>query len=73
MDDRLARVFSANLSRLLGEIGKSRYGLARDVGISESTLYDYAHGRSLPSVDTLIRISDALDITCDDLLRQRHT
>lgn len=45
----------------------TRKELAKEIGISDSTLAGYENGHRLPNVDILIKLSDYLDVSMDYL------
>lgn len=54
-----------------GQLRKNRmiqYELAKAAGISERTLSRYFTYRSMPSIDTVYRIAEALNCTVNDLM-----
>ncbi|MFJ1528194.1 helix-turn-helix domain-containing protein [Streptomyces mirabilis] len=53
------------------EVGdESNYAIAQRAGVPESTLSRLLTGRTTPSADTLVALSDAYGITVDDLLQR---
>ena len=57
--------------KVRGQLRKNRmmqYELAKASGISERTLSRYFTYRSMPSIDTVYRIAEALNCTVDDLM-----
>ena len=61
--------FCERLKRSMG--GRSIAGLARDVGISESTMGAIANGKSVPGTSTLAGICEALEVDANYLLGLR--
>ena len=52
----------------MSEKNLTAYRLAKDTGISNSTLADWKSGKSIPKVDKLIIIADYLDVSINYLL-----
>jgi transcriptional regulator with XRE-family HTH domain len=53
---------------LIKQKGLSAYKVAKDTGISQTTLSDWKRGRSIPKTDKLQKIADYLGVTLDYLL-----
>ena len=53
---------------LIKQNGLSAYKVAKDTGISQTTLSDWKRGRSIPKTDKLQKIADYLGVTLDYLL-----
>lgn len=54
--------------RLLNERGITPYRLAKDTGISPSTLSDWKNNKSVPKNDKMQKIADYLNVSVDYLL-----
>jgi transcriptional regulator with XRE-family HTH domain len=54
--------------KLTAERGWSYYDVARETGMSPSTLYKYYHACIMPGVDTLAALADVFDMTMDELI-----
>lgn len=52
-----------NIKERREQLGISQKELAEKVGISQSFLCDIEQGRSKPSIDTAIKISQVLNVT----------
>ena len=52
-----------NIKEKRERLGISQKELAEKVGISQSFLCDIEQGRSKPSIDTAVRLADALGIS----------
>lgn len=50
------------------EKGFTLLSLARNVGVSLKTIYNYESGAREPSIAMLIRLAEVLDCTIDDLI-----
>ena len=61
-------VFWTVLPRFMTIAGKNQTELAKDVGVSKSTVNCWIKRKSFPEIDTVQRIADALGCKTDDLL-----
>ena len=52
-----------NIKEKREELGITQKELAEKIGISQSFLCDIEQGRSKPSIDTAVKLADALDIS----------
>ena len=52
-----------NIKEKRERLGISQKELADKIGISQSFLCDIEQGRSKPSIDTAVKLADALDIS----------
>ena len=52
-----------NIKERREELGMSQKELAEKAGISQSFLCDIEQGRSKPSIDTAVKLADALSIS----------
>lgn len=55
-------------AKLLKESGVTAYRVAKETGVSQSTLTDWKNGRSTPKVDKLTKIADYFGVSLDYLL-----
>jgi transcriptional regulator with XRE-family HTH domain len=55
------------LQKALDKRGVTQYGLAKQLGVGQSKVNDWARGRSIPHVVTVIRISRILGVSVDEL------
>jgi transcriptional regulator with XRE-family HTH domain len=62
------KAFVDNLRRITKEKKISQVELADLIGISKSTLGHYFTGNTSPSLEILVKIADALNVSCDELL-----
>ena len=53
---------------LIKQKGLSAYKVAKDTGISQTTLSDWKRGRSIPKTDKLQKIADYFGVSVDYLL-----
>lgn len=61
-------VFWTVLPRFMTIAGKNQTELAKDVGVSKSTVNCWIKRKSFPEMDTIQKIADALGCKTDDLL-----
>ena len=64
-----AEVIGRNLQRLINERGTTQAAIAQKLGIARSGINKNVQGVSSPSPRNIVRISRALGVTADDLLR----
>ena len=64
-----AEVIGRNLQRLINERGTTQAAIAQKLGIARSGINKYVQGVSSPSPRNIVRISRALGVTADELLR----
>lgn len=67
-DSKLRKAFGARVKQLRKQRHWTQKELARKVEIRFQLLNKYEGGQHIPSVETLIRLADALDVTVDYLL-----
>ena len=60
--------FGENLRGILARRKITQAELAGKLGVSQGTVCQWTHGRFYPSVQTLIRIAELLDVSLDELL-----
>lgn len=60
--------FGKRLRKLAAEHGLTMYDLAKETGMSASSLYKYAHQYIMPGVDTLAALADVFGMTMDELM-----
>ena len=65
----LIRAFGKRVTRLREERGVSRQDLARMAGIDETSLATLERGQREPRLITLMRLSQGLDVSPNDLVR----
>lgn len=61
-----------NIQRLADVKGWTLYRLSKESGVSLTVLYSLDKKELGPTADTLIRLADALEVTVDDLIRERR-
>lgn len=59
--------FGENLKSVLEEYGMSQGELAKELGISRSSVNMYISGKRMPSIKTLVNIAHVLDCELTDL------
>lgn len=65
-------MFSKNMRFYRLKARMTKKALAEACGVTPMAITHYEAGDRRPSMDTLLRISSALDVTLADLLRRRH-
>lgn len=68
MEPNNKEVFSRNLRTYMSKKGKSRKDIARDIGVSYSTLTDWVNGNKYPRIDKIETLADYFGITKADLI-----
>lgn len=63
--------FAKNLKKYRKQKNFSQTELAEQIHFGYTAIANYESGRNEPSIDTLIRLADALQITVDDLVRAK--
>lgn len=68
---KYAQAFARNLKRAIVDAGyQTQSGFARAIGITSSGLSLYLKGRRIPDTRLLLRISQVLHISIDELLNE---
>ena len=62
-------IFKKKLEELRKSKGITQKDLAKDLGVSRTTIGYYESGERLPDIETAVKIADYFDITCDELIR----
>ena len=60
--------FRSRLPQLCAEYGITKYQLKKRTGIPESAIYNWQAGRTNPTIESLVRIAQALNCTVDHVL-----
>ena len=60
--------FGTNLRAVMEETKTSQYRIEKDLHISGSTMYNWLTNKSLPNVESLIKLSKYMDVSIDYLL-----
>ncbi len=66
-------IFSSNLRFYLLRAGKTQIDLVHDLGVTSSTVSDWANAKKYPRVDKMQAIADYLGILLSDLREIRNT
>lgn len=61
-----------NIQRLIEERGWTIYRLAKESGVTVSALYNIGKKRQGPYVETLVKLADALNVSLDELVREKE-
>lgn len=61
-------LFSVQLRKVMLEKKKTEYRLVKTTGISKSLFYSWLSGKSLPSIDNIIKLANALECSIDYLV-----
>lgn len=60
------------LREYLSEVGMTQAELATQVGVKQPTVWEWLNGKSKPSADRLLVLSEITGITVDELLKGAH-
>lgn len=66
--ENLNEQITKNIKREIEYSGKSKSQIAKEIGISAPTLSQYLSGRAQPTLATLTRLCQTLEISADDIL-----
>lgn len=64
--------FSIAFAQILNEYGITRYQLNKHTKIANSRIDDWYHGRRLPSLENIIKLSQYFDCSLDTLLAREY-
>lgn len=67
-EDMLRAKISENIRTEIDLSGKSKTDIAKAIGVSKPTLSQYISGKVQPSLVTLSRLCNYLEISADDIL-----
>ncbi|WP_339194685.1 helix-turn-helix transcriptional regulator [Paenibacillus sp. FSL P4-0176] len=67
----MGKAIEENMQRLIGAKGWTVYRLSKESGVAVSALYSIGKKRQGPYVETLIKLSNALGCTVDDLVKEQ--
>lgn len=67
-EDMLRAKISENIRTEIDLSGKSKTDIAKAIGVSKPTLSQYLSGKVQPSLVTLSRLCNYLEISADDIL-----
>lgn len=62
-------IFSKNLTEMMNEDNISQDDLAKEVGVSQPTISKYINGQCMPSIFTLIKLSEVFFCSLDDFFK----
>ncbi|WP_458407704.1 helix-turn-helix domain-containing protein [Anaerotignum sp.] len=65
--------FAKNLRKFRKQKGYSQEKLAKALNYGYTAIANYESGRNEPSLDDLIRLAEALDVTLDELIGMEFT
>jgi len=68
-DEKVAMALGERIRQLRKEHGWSQAQLGNQVGTDSQRISRYENGRITPSVDALVRLADALEVSVDYLVR----
>ena len=68
MEQNLDLMITENLKREIEQSGITKTEIARQVGVSKSTISQYLSGRAQPTLATLSKLCKVLDCSADDIL-----
>lgn len=60
--------FKERFNEVLKTCGKSQVEIAAAIGVSKQCVSDYKSGKSVPSIETLFKLCDFLDVSSDYLI-----
>lgn len=66
--ENLQDVFSKRLKQIIQESDMTQHKLARATGLTDVTISRYTNGTRLPGADELLKLSNALSVSVDDLI-----
>jgi putative transcriptional regulator len=61
------------LKEILKEKGLTQLFIAKAMNLTAVTINQWATGKSMPSLESLLKLCDILDISLDDLVIQKKT
>ena len=64
----LAQKITQNLKNEIEHSGKTKAEIAQAIGVSRPAITQYCTGRAQPSLETLSKLCNFLDISADDIL-----
>lgn len=60
--------FSSRLRAVMDETKTSQYALVKNANVSGASLYQWLFGKSVPSVESLVKLATYMDVSVDYLL-----
>ena len=70
--EKEAKMFSCELKKARKGAGLTRGELAKRAGISINSVINYENGRRIPTVEILVKLSDALKVNLWDVVTQEQ-
>ena len=70
--NRIGEVVSERIEYVLSFYGKTKYRVAKDTSISESTLYNWKFNRSAPTLENIITLADYLECSVEFILGREN-
>ena len=61
-------IFAERLSELIFDSKKNTRDIAKQAGISKTTVYEYLAGQKMPTLQNLVKLADYFQCTTDYLL-----
>lgn len=71
-DEEQKRVFAKNLNKYIALNNKQQIDVAKDLGISPTTLNMWCKGNSMPSTGKIRKLADYFRIGMSDLTDEKH-
>ena len=68
-ENKLLKIFSKNLKRLMEEENIHQDDLADEIGVTQPMISRYVKGQSMPSFITIVKMSEALFCSLDDFIK----
>ncbi|GHV42697.1 hypothetical protein FACS189490_12230 [Clostridia bacterium] len=65
-------MFAENFNRILKERSITPYRVAKGTGINQGTIGRYANGTNTPEGNNLLKISEYLNVSVDELLNNKY-
>lgn len=66
---QIIETFSKNLARMIDEDNILQEDLAKEIGVSQQSISRYVNGDCMPSIFTLIKLSEVLFCSLDDFFK----
>jgi transcriptional regulator with XRE-family HTH domain len=68
----MGQAIEKNIQRLIEERGWTIYRLSKVSKVSLTALYSLGSKKQGPSADTLVKLADALEVSIDELVRNKE-
>lgn len=66
--DEISANIAAYIKKYRGVSGITQAELAKRTGLTVQRISAYANGRRMPSIVNLLKLADAMDIGCNDII-----